>query len=115
VIVRKPVWSLQKAEPDDIKIQAEIAAIDQGILAKMGDRVSNEVNFQGFPEIPIDIFGQDEDEISPTDELQEPGASKPDVVSYTEDKQDESLAAVVDIPQAGEIETGTVTRQLQVA
>jgi hypothetical protein len=47
-----------------------------------------------------------------TDELQEPDASKPDVDSYTEDKQDEYLAAVVDLPRAGEITTGTVTRRL---
>jgi hypothetical protein len=44
VVVRKPVWSLQQAELDDIKIQAEIASIDQGILSKIGDRVSNEEN-----------------------------------------------------------------------
>jgi hypothetical protein len=108
VIVRKPVWSLQPSELHDIKIQAEIAALDQGILAKIGDRVSNEENLQEFPEIPIDFFGQDEDEIGLTDVLQEPEASKPDVDSYTDDEQDEYLAAVVDIPRAGEIETGTV-------
>jgi hypothetical protein len=28
VVVRKPVWSLQKAELDDIKVQAEIAILD---------------------------------------------------------------------------------------
>jgi hypothetical protein len=63
--------------------------------------------------IPIDFFGQDEDEIGLTDELQEPDASKPDIDSYTDNEQDEYLAAVVDIPWAGEIETGTVTQQLQ--
>jgi hypothetical protein len=50
VIVKKPVWSLQLAELDDIKIQAEIAALDQGTLAKIGDRVSNEENLQEFPD-----------------------------------------------------------------
>jgi hypothetical protein len=54
VIARK--LSLQKAELDVIKIQAEIATLDQGILSKIGDRVSNEVNLQEFPEIPIDFF-----------------------------------------------------------
>jgi hypothetical protein len=39
VIVRKPVWSLQKADLDDINIQAKIAALDQGILSKIGNRV----------------------------------------------------------------------------
>jgi hypothetical protein len=67
---------------------------------------------QEFPEILIDFFGQDEDEIGLTDELQEPDASKPDVDSDTEDKQDEYLQAVVDIPRAGEIETGTMTHRI---
>jgi hypothetical protein len=47
--------------------------------------------------MPIDFFGNDEDEIGFTDELQEPDAYKPDVDSYTEDEQDEYLAVVVDI------------------
>jgi hypothetical protein len=59
---------------------------------------------QEFPEIPMDFFGQDEDDFGLTDELQELDASKPDVDSYTDDKQDDYLAAVVDIPRAGEIE-----------
>jgi hypothetical protein len=114
VVVRKPVSSLKKAELDDIKIQAEIAILDKGILSTIGDRVSNEGNLEEFPEIPTDFFRPGvEDDLDTTDEPQEPDSSKPDVDSYTEDEVDEFLAAVVDIPGAGEIATGTVSRQVR--
>jgi hypothetical protein len=32
VLVRKPVWSLKAAELDDIKVQAEIAILDEGMF-----------------------------------------------------------------------------------
>jgi hypothetical protein len=74
VIVRKPVWSLKAAELEDIKVQAEIAILDEGILSRIGDRASNERNLEEFPEVPelpevpADFF-----------EPQEPMASKPDI------------------------------------
>jgi hypothetical protein len=111
VIVRKPVWSLTAAELDDIKVQAEIAVLDEGILSRIGDKASNERNLEEFPEVPADFFGAEDDVEGLMDEPQEPEVSKPDVDGYADNEIDEYLAAVVDIPRGGDIITGTVTHQ----
>jgi hypothetical protein len=58
--------------------------------------------------MPIDFFGLDKDE-SPTDSLQEPDASKPNVDNYTDLEVDEYLSAVVKMPQNVDLITGCVT------
>jgi hypothetical protein len=72
VIVRKPVWSLKVAELDDIKVQAEIAVLDEGNLSRIGDKSSKERNLEEFPEVPIDFFGAKDDDKGLMDDLQEP-------------------------------------------
>jgi hypothetical protein len=95
VVVQKPVLSLQKADLDDIKIQAEITILDKGNLSTIGDGVSNEGNLEELPEIATDFFRPGDDDLGITKEPNEPDSSKPDVDSYTEDKFDEFLAAVL--------------------
>jgi hypothetical protein len=111
VIVRKPVWPLTTAELDDIKVQAKIAVLEEGILSRIGDKASNERNLEEFPEVPAYFFGAEDDVEGLMDEPQEPEASKPDVDGSADNEIDEYLAAVVDIPRGGDIITGTVTRQ----
>jgi hypothetical protein len=93
VIVRKTVWSLKAAELDDIKVQADIAVLDEGILSRIGDKASNERNLEEFPEVPIDFFGAEDDDKGLTDDLQEPDTSKPDIDSYSDNKVDESCCS----------------------
>jgi hypothetical protein len=110
VIVRKPVWPLQQTDLDDIKIQADITELDKGIHKKIGGKATSETDVS-FPDIPIDFFGLDEED-GPTDDPQEPNASKPDVDEFTDLEVDEYLSAVVDMPRNGDLITGCVTRRL---
>jgi hypothetical protein len=110
VIVRKPVWPLQQTDLDDIKIQADITELDKGIHEKIGGKALSETDIS-FPDIPIDFFGLDKED-GPTDDLQEPDASKSDVDNFTDLEVDEHLSAVVDMPRNGDLITGRVTRRL---
>jgi hypothetical protein len=110
VMVRKPVWPLQRHELADIKIQAELAILDKGIQAKIGDEVSGE-DSENFPDVPADLFDLDDIQIDPAEDLQEPNSSKPDVDDYTSEEMDEYLSAVVDMPRDGETLSGVVTRR----
>jgi hypothetical protein len=110
VMVRKPVWPLQQTDLDNIKIQANIAELDKGIQEKIGGKALSETDVL-FPDIPIDFFGLDEED-GPTDDPQEPDASKPDVDDFTDMEVDEYLSAVVNMPRNGDLITGCVTRRL---
>jgi hypothetical protein len=110
VIVRKLVWPLQQTDLDNIKIQANIAELDQGIHEKIGGKALAETDIL-FPDVPIDFFGLDEED-GPTDNPQEPDASKPDVDNFTDLEVDEYLSAVVDMPRNGDLITGCVSQSL---